>query len=271
MDIPRGREKLIKGITTGFAFFALVVLVTESLMVGAAVMIEEGWDRTFLFVSSVSLLTLLSVLVALLLRYRPWVLTGEPQPKVKIRRISPPPYTETTVPVQYFLRGIRESYLHVLADARLAPPSHLRLNVMLVLPAAGKKTKDKALKIKHVDYAGLYSTDELLQEYPIGVGNCGEAWRLLVQRAWASDLSEAERVDMKDVTSPTAQSRNSVLSSPVMCAGECVGVLNLDSDEDSKATHVQLPMIQNLLEQAAQEIVPLLFPAVRKVAPHDAG
>ncbi|HQU46722.1 MAG TPA: hypothetical protein PK867_28210, partial [Pirellulales bacterium] len=167
MDIPRGREKLIKGITTGFAFFALVVLVTESLMVWAAVKIEEGSDRTFLFVSCVSLLTLLSVIVALLLYFRPWVLTGDPPPEIIVRRISPPPYTETTIPVQYFLRGIRESYLHVLADARLPPPSHLRINVMLVLPAAGKKSKDKALKIKHVDYAGLYSTDELLQEFPI--------------------------------------------------------------------------------------------------------
>ncbi len=262
MGAPSGRERLIKIITNGFAFFALLVLVTETLLAWTAVQIGQGADRTFLLISGVSLLTLLTVIVALLLYFRPWVLTGDPPPAEVIRQLTPPPYTETRIPIQYFLKGVRENYIHVLADVGKPPPNGVRINLMLILSATSK-SKEKALRIIHVDYPGLFATDEFLEEYMIGVANCGEAWRLGQQRAWASDLPDAKRVDMKEIVSPTAQARNSVLSSPILCGSDCIGVLNLDSNEGSKTTHIQLPVIQNLLAEAAREIVPLLFPAAR--------
>lgn len=253
------RSKVIKGITTGFAFFALVVLVTEGLLVYTAVQIGAGTDRTFLVVSCVSLLTLLSLIVALLLYFKPWVLTGDPPPPIVIQQLTPPAGAEIAIRIQYFLRGIREYYIHVLADAKLALPQHVRLNVMLVLSSTAKKSKDKVLQIKYMDYPGLFTNDELLQEYPRGTGNCGEAWRLNALRAWASDLPDAKRVDMKEVSSPNAQHRNSVLSVPILCSGECIGVLNLDSEEDSRTTNVHLPMVHNLMAEGAREIVPLFY------------
>jgi hypothetical protein len=263
MGDPGGRERLIKGITNGFAFFALVVLVTETLLAWTAVRIGQGADRTFLLISGVSLLTLLTVIVALLLYFRPWVLTGDPPPAEVIHVLTPPPYTEIRIPIQYFLKGVRESYIHMLADVGKAAPDGVRINLMLILPAATRKSKEKALRIIHVDYPVLFATDEFLEEYMIGIGNCGEAWRLCQQRAWASDIGDAKRVEMKEIVSPTAQSRNSVLSSPILCGSDCIGVLNIDSNEGSKTTHVQLPLIQNLFAEAAREIVPLLFPATK--------
>jgi len=261
MPDPTGaRDKVLKSITTGFAFYALVVLVTETILSWTAIKIGSGGDRTFVLISSVGILVLLSLLVAILLYSRPWVLTGDPPPAQIIREVTPPPYTETTVPIQYFLRGIREYYFHVLIDANLTPPDHFRTNLMLVVPNAANKPSGKVLRIKHVDYQSLFTTDEFLQEYPQGTGNCGEAWRLGIQRGWAADLPEAKKVSMKDVVSATAVGRQTVLSSPVWCGGECIGILNLDSDEDSKSTRIGLQMVQNLLDEAAREIVPILFP-----------
>jgi hypothetical protein len=256
-----GRTNLVPMINTPIAFFSLVVLVTESILGLDAAVVGQGKDRTILVISAVSILAMLILIVAFLAYCRPWVLSGQPPPAQVIQQLTPPPHTETTVLLQYFLWGVREYYFRVLADAKLTLPNHVRINVMLILPVARKKSKETALKIKHVDYTGLYSTDEFLEEYAIGVANCGEAWRLLHQRAWASDLPDAKRIEMKDVTSPTVQSRNSVVSSPILCNGVCIAVLNLDSVEDSKTTHVQLPMVQNLLAEGAREIIPLLFPA----------
>lgn len=263
MGVPTtgARDKVIKSITTGFAFFALVVLVTETILAWTAIQIGESFDRTFVLISSVAILVLLSLVVALLLYSRPWVLTGDLPPAQIIRQVTPPPYTETTIPIQYFLRGIREYYFHVLTEANLTPPNHFRMNLMLVVDNAANKPTGKVLRIKHVDYQSLFTTDEFLQEYPPGIGNCGEAWRLGIQRSWAADLLDAEKVSMENVESVTAVGRRTVLSSPIWCSGECIGILNLDSDEDSKTTYIRLQMVLNLLDEAAREIVPMLFPA----------
>jgi hypothetical protein len=270
---PTGREKILKAITTGFAFFALIVLVTEFMMVVAAVQVGTGWDRTFLFVSGVALLTLLILIVSLLLYYRPWVLTGDPPPAPIIKQLTPPPYEDTTPPLRYYLRGVREGYLRALSEAHLAPPPNVRLNVMLTTAPDPQAPLRQTLRIRHMDYANDFRTDELLEEYGPGEGNCGEAWRLRQIRVWASDLTSTARVPMDDVTSPTAQSRGSVLSCPIFWDGECLGVLNLDSSEGSALTHVQIHAIQNLFEEAAREIVPLLFPAAesKPVLPREAS
>jgi hypothetical protein len=131
---------------------------------------------------------------------------------------------------------------------------------MLVLPVEYERGAEEALKIQHVDYDGQFSADEYNERYTIGKGNCGEAWRLGFLRPWASDLPEPERVDMTGVASQAAKSCQSVLSSPIRCRGKCIGVLNLDSTEDSKSTHIQLQLVQRLLAEAAREIVPILFP-----------
>lgn len=262
MEIPKGRETVLKAITTGFAFFALVVLVTEFMMLMAAVQVGAGGDRTFLFVSGVVLLTMLILIVSVLLYFRPWVLTGDPPPAPIIKQLTPPPYENTTPPVRYFLRGVRECYFHVISDAHLPLPQEIRFNIMLADLPNTKRPEQQVLRIRHMDYSNDFETDELLLEYKVGEGNCGEAWRLCQLRAWASDLTAVKRMPMDDITSPKAESRNSVLSCPILCDNECFGVLNLDSGESSTTTHVQNPMIQNLLAEAAREIVPLLFPDV---------
>lgn len=257
------RAKLIKGITTPIAFFAMVVVATESLLAWTAVQIGEGADRTFLLVSGVSILTLLTLVVALLAYFRPWVLSGQPPPEVviKVNELKPPPYSATTNAIRYFLRGIRESYFRTLSDAHCPSPKHLRINVMLVVSRGSGKSKESVLAIKHVDYPTEFQEDEYSTFFRKGEAKCGRAWELLQQTYYAADRREedAQFVEMS-ATSPGARSRRSVLSTPVVIRGECIAVLNLDSDEESCSTQVHLDIVRNVFQVGAQEIVPFLFP-----------
>jgi hypothetical protein len=254
------REKLIEKIKTGFNFFALIVLSSEMILGVVAVRLEKGPDRTLLLWAAICLLGLLTMIVTVLLVYKPWVLSGGSPPSVIIQALNPAPYLSPDVAIRYYLRGIRESYFHRLHDSAKKPPQHIRLNVMLVLPIADKTLPESALKIVHVDYPDLFSNDEFTDVYPIGSAKCGEAWQLKHLRFWAADRSDSNKVPNKKKTSARAQSCRSVVSSPFFCEGTCIGVLNLDSEEDSDTTHVQLPVVHDLLSEAAREIVPLLFP-----------
>jgi hypothetical protein len=263
------REKLVEKIKTGFNFFALVVLSSELMIGGVAMKLEKGSDRTLLLWAAISLLALLTFIVTLLLVYKPWVLSGGSPPAIVIKVLAPPPYLSPNIAIRYYLRGIRECYFHRLHDSDRTPPKHIRLNIMLVQPVVGEMLSEKALKIVHVDYPNLFSNDEFIDEYPIGNAKCGEAWQLKQLRFWATDQPQTRKVPVRKKTSQRAQSCQSVVSSPFFCEGECIGVLNLDSEEDSRSTHVQLPIIQDLLAEAAREIVPLLFPVEK--SPNGAG
>lgn len=217
------KERIIKAVRTGLNFFALFAICLEGGLSLAAVRMDAGPDRTLLLWATVLLLGLLVVIVAVLLFVRPWVLTGAPPPRPTVQQLSPPPYANPTIPIRYFLRGIRESYLHALADSGRTLPEHVRLNVMLILPIVPKNFQDHALKIVHVDYSNLFSNDEFEDQYPIGSAKCGEAWQLRQQRFWAVDLPDTNRVSIKRKTSRTALLRRSVVSSPFFCQGECIG------------------------------------------------
>jgi hypothetical protein len=266
-ETPEVQAKLIQSIKTPIGFFALVVVVIESFLAWNAAWAGAGWDRTFLIISGVALLASLMLVVAFLAYSKPWVLSGQPPPPppaINVIELKPPPYSTTTEPIRYFLRGIKETYLRTLYDAGWDTPKHLRVNVMLVVSHGSGASAEQVLVLRYVDYPAHFKEEEYGSFYRKGEAKCGSAWKLLQQTYYAVDRDEEEARFVKmRATNPVAYSHKSVLSTPIIIQDQCIAVLNLDSDEPSSTTWVHRDMVQNVFYLGAKEIVPLLFPMAR--------
>jgi len=150
----------------------------------------------------------------------------------------------------YFLRGVRHDYL---LDRNA---SDGRINVMQPIEVDGTKK----LGIKLMDYRDKYEDRELSHYWRLGYGKCGEAWAEKDQRYYAEgDTSKLAALAPMDTTAGSRSNElKSILSTPILWQGECIGVLNFDSPLPGKETGVSTNSVQALFDQAAKALAPAL-------------
>jgi hypothetical protein len=102
-----GRERLLKLVDSPLAFFALAILVSETILAALAAR-SEGLDRTILIVGMLAVLGSLIIIVGVLAFLRPESLFGK-RPDSDLANVSGSFLAEVIVPI--VLAGMRPFFL----------------------------------------------------------------------------------------------------------------------------------------------------------------
>lgn len=148
--------------------------------------------------------------------------------------------------IWFLLRGARDTYLRTLRDI-VGSVADVRLNVMLFDAVAG------TLSIAYCDYNEQFSEAEKRNRWNPHQGACGVAWATRDVYLYAGDLNEpAHRLQPMVGQAGSVSELHSVLSIPVWRDNECLGVLNVDSQEGVAATKLDKDYSTRIFRDAAK-------------------
>lgn len=159
--------------------------------------------------------------------------------------------------IEYFLRGIRETYYHHLRETSVKRLPKVRTNIMF--PIKQKWKKIPILQISIADYFHEYTETELEEKWYQNQGKCGIAWEQKKQHIYAADIkSEDTQFQRMGEKSKQTCQLQSVISTPVLWNDKCIAVLNMDSYHSGKDTLVHTEGVKTIFREGSLEIAALI-------------
>lgn len=158
------------------------------------------------------------------------------------------------------LCGIKQQYLSYLQTRGIQAPA-VRINVMV--PVIERRfSAPRVIKILYTDGTEAFSDEEKRDCWERGEGKAGAAWLAREQALYAADVRSPDSA-MERMAKDKYQryeKLQSIMSTPIFLSEAVIGVLNLDSEEDSSRTYIADNTVKTILYNAAQELA-LVIPA----------